>query len=146
MSQVIAHVLALFITDLQKQTILCEKIILEDQGIVGDKHHGKEPARTVLLTSSHAYDMLLHENIHASFGALGENIVIDYDLHRVKPGDKIELGEVILEITQNCTLCSHLSKIDKRVPSLLRHDRGIFAKVLKGGELHLHDEVRLPEV
>ena len=146
MSQVIAHVLALFITDLQKQTISCEKIVLENQGIVGDKHYGKEPARTVLLTSSHAYDMLLHENIDASFGALGENIVIDYDLHQINPGDQIVLGEVILEIAQNCTLCNHLSKIDKRVPKLLRHDRGVFAKVVKGGELHLHDKVQLPEV
>ena len=146
MSQVIAHVLALFITDLQKQTISCEKIVLDEKGIIGDKHYAKEPSRTVLLTSSHAYDMLLHENINASFGALGENIVIDYDLHRVNPGDKIKLGEVVLELAQNCTLCNHLSKIDKRVPKLLRHDRGVFAKVLRGGELHLHDEVRLPEV
>ncbi len=146
MSQVIANVQALFITDSQKQTISCEKIVLENQGIVGDKHYGKEPARTVLLTSSHAYDILLHENIDASFGALGENIVIDYDLHQINPGDKIVLGEVILEITQNCTLCNHLSKIDKRVPKLLRHDRGVFAKVVKGGELHRHDEVQLPEV
>ncbi len=145
MSQVIAHVLALFITDLQKQTTSCEKIELDEKGIFGDKHYGKDTSRTVLLTSSLAYDMLLHENIDASFGALGENIVIDYDLHRVNPGDKIKLGEVVLEIAQNCTLCNHLSKIDKRVPKLLRHDRGVFAKVVRGGELHLHDEVHLPD-
>jgi len=146
LSQPIANVLALFITDSQNRTISCEKIVLEKDGIVGDKHYGKEPSRTVLLTSSHAYDMLLHENIDASFGALGENIVIDYDLHRIHPGDQICLGEVVLEIAQNCTLCNHLSKIDKRVPKLLRHDRGVFAKVVKGGGLHRHDEVRLPVV
>ena len=143
MSQVIANVLALFMTDLHKQTISCKKIILEKEGIIGDKHYGKELSRSVLITSTYAYDLLLQEKINASFGALGENIVIDYDLHRLKPGDKLVLGEVILEIAQNCTLCNHLSKIDKRVPKLLRDDRGIFARVVKGGELHLHDEVRL---
>ena len=143
MSQVIANVLALFITNLQKQTISSKKIVLEEQGIVGDKHYGKEPSRTVLITSTYAYDLLLHENINAHFGALGENIVIDYDLHQLNPGDKIALGEVVLKIAQNCTLCNHLSKIDKRVPKLLRNDRGIFAQVVKGGELHLDDEVRL---
>jgi MOSC domain-containing protein YiiM len=116
---------------------------MDNKGIAGDKHYGKDPDRTVLITSIKAYDILKQNGISASHGSLGENIVVDLDLDDIKPGDQLQMGDVVVEIAQNCTLCNHLSAIDKRVPKLLRHDRGVFAKVVQGGRLHLNDEVRI---
>lgn len=144
MSQSIAKILALFITDTNKNLIRCDRLEVDERGVVGDKHYDTSPhTRSVLITSTKAYDLLSNEGIEASFGSLGENIVIDYDLHRLNPGDRLQAGDAIVEITQNCTLCNHLATIDKRVPRLLRHDRGIFAKVVTSGTLRQNDEVYL---
>jgi MOSC domain-containing protein YiiM len=143
LSKSTATVLSLFITDAEKSTQACDMLDMDNQGIVGDKHYGKDPNRTVLITSVKAYDILKQNGISASHGSLGENLVVDFDLDALKPGDQLQIGEVVVEIAQNCTLCNHLSAIDKRVPKLLRHDRGIFAKVVQGGRLHLNDEVRV---
>ena len=142
MSRPIAEILALFITDTQKNLIRCNRLTLDEKGVIGDKHYDTSPrTRSVLITSTKAYDLLHNEGIEASFGSLGENIVIDYDLHQLNPGDRLQAGDAIVEITQNCTLCNHLASIDKRVPRLLRHDRGIFAKVVKSGTLRPGDVV-----
>jgi MOSC domain-containing protein YiiM len=77
------------------------------------------------------------------FGSLGENILIDYNPYHLTAGDQLRIGEVLLEISQNCTMCDHLSKIDENLPTLLKDDRGIFAKVIKGGVIQPGDEITL---
>ena len=143
MSHTIARILSLFITNHNSDTLSKSSLKMDEKGILEDKHYDKERDRSVLITSTKAYTMAKKEDISMEYGSLGENIVIDYNLHLLNPGDRLEIGEIILEIVQNCTLCNHLSAIDKRVPKLLREDRGVFAKVVKGGRLHLNDEVCL---
>ncbi len=143
MPHAIADILALFITDKDAKTHTKPFLQLDEKGIVGDKHYNKNRNRSVLITSVKAYRMAEERAIVMSYGSLGENIVIDYDLHLLKPGDQLKVGEVVLEIVQNCTLCNHLSKIDKSLPKLLCNDRGIFAKVVKGGILRQKDTVHL---
>jgi len=58
-------------------------------------------------------------------------------------GSKISIGKVLLVVTQNCTICNHLSSIDKRLPSLLKDDRGIFVKVVEGGVIEKGDKICL---
>jgi MOSC domain-containing protein YiiM len=136
-------VIALYICD--PETSVCSEkttLTLDEKGIQNDKHYDKERNRSVLITSTYAYELARSEGITIEHGALGENILTDFDLRDIKPGEQLQTGDVILEIAQNCTLCNHLSKIDKKLPKLLRHDRGVFAKVVKGGELRQNDEVR----
>jgi MOSC domain-containing protein YiiM len=78
-----------------------------------------------------------------TYGALGENILIDYNPYDLAIGSQIQIGEVVLEITQNCTICNHLSFIDKTLPKLLKDDRGIFVKVVKVGVIKKRDKLYL---
>jgi len=48
-----------------------------------------------------------------------------------------------LQISQNCTLCNSLSKIDPKLPKILKDDRGIFAFVLESGEIKQSDEIKI---
>ncbi len=143
MPQAIAHILSLFITNHNSDTLYKTSLKMDKSGVLEDKHYGKNIDRSVLITSTKAYLMAKEENIFMEHGSLGENIVIDYNLDLLNPGDKLQAGEVILEIVQNCTLCNHLSKIDKKLPKLLSQDRGVFAKVIKGGKLSQNDKVYL---
>ena len=109
------------------------ELAVDEDGVFIDKFYGKDKVRSILIASTHSYDIVRGEGIDIHYGDLGENILVDFSLSLLKVGMQLKMGEVVLEITQNCTICDHLSKIDERVPKLLKSDRGIFAKVVTSG-------------
>ena len=121
------------------ETVEKASLHLDTDGIIGDKHYQKSPQRSVLLTSSESYDLAIANSVNLAVGTLGENILISYNPYHLPSGSQLQIGEVVVEITQKCTMCSHLSKIDKRLPKLLENDRGIFVKVIKRGEIKKGD-------
>jgi MOSC domain-containing protein YiiM len=118
------------------------EISVDKDGVFVDKFYGKDKVRSILIASTNSYDIVKDKGIAIEYGELGENILVDFDLSLLKVGMKLKIGEVILEITQNCTICNHLSKIDERVPALLQSDRGIFAKVILGGVIKNRYEIK----
>lgn len=118
-----------------------DEIAVDKEGVVGDKFYNKDLQRTILISSLQSYLLAQQHNIDLAYGALGENIMIDYNLYHLKAGDKIVIGEALLEITQNCTLCKGLSKADERLPDLLKEYRGIFAKTISAARIKKGDTV-----
>jgi MOSC domain-containing protein YiiM len=135
-SRLVGSVLELFVS---KKS--ANKIILDSSGIIGDKFYGKDINRSVLISSIDSYNMAKEKNIELKYGLLGENILIDYNPYNLTTDIFIQIGSVILEITQQCTLCKSLAKIDNKLPKLLKDDRGIFARVIKAGEIRYKDSV-----
>lgn len=119
------------------------KLELDSKGIVEDKYYDKEIHRSVLITSKESYELASSNGIDAPYSSLGENILIDYNPYHLQAGAKLVIGDLVLEITQNCTLCNSLSKVDKRLPKLLKDDRGIFAKVVTDGIINKGDNIYL---
>ena len=115
----------------------------EGSGIVGDKFANKDLEKTVMIVGLKPYNMAKEINIDLPESALGENILLNFDPHTLNIGDKIEIGETILEITQNCTLCKHLSKYSSKLPKLIVKHRGVYCKILKGGQITNNDSVNL---
>ncbi len=145
MAKSVGNVLKLFISKKNiKSPISKELLLLDTKGIIEDKHYGTMPERTILITSIESYNLAEKSlNIKMPSGYLGENLLIDFNPYDLAMGTQIQIGSTILEITQNCTLCNHLSTLDKRIPKLLKNDRGIFAKVIKSGKITLGDSVLL---
>lgn len=144
MDKLIGTVLEIFTSSKHtKQRASCEKILLDSDGIINDKYYKNDVQRSVLITSIESYTLLASHQISASHGILGENLLIDYNPYLLKPGTLLRIGTTDLEISQYCTICQHLSSIDKKVPKLLEKDRGIFAKVIKDGEIALGDPIFL---
>ena len=114
---------------------------MDKDGVVGDKFYAKELDRSVLISSIDSYLLAKESSIDMSYGSLGENIVMDYNPYSLPTGTKIKIGEVILEISQHCTLCKSLTKVDSKLPKLLKDDRGLFAKVIKSGTIYRGDKV-----
>ncbi|PHS34709.1 MAG: MOSC domain-containing protein [Sulfurovum sp.] len=144
MKSSIGTIITLFIS---KEGMLSRKetkiLTLDEKGIIEDKYYNKSIQRSVLITSRESYILAKKTNIDMSYGSLGENLLIDYNPYHLSMGQKLQVGNVILEISQNCTLCDHLSNIDKKLPTLLKNDRGIFAKVLQGGIIKEGDKIYL---
>ena len=139
-------VLELFITksDEKKTRISVTSIEVDELGIKNDKFYAKDSMRAILITSSASYALTKENDINIRTGSLGENILIDLSPYHLVHGDKLTIGSTTLEITQNCTLCKGLTSVDKKLPKLLKNDRGIFAKVISGNsEIHLNDKVEI---
>ncbi|HIO95300.1 MAG TPA: MOSC domain-containing protein [Campylobacterales bacterium] len=113
------------------------------EGVMGDKFYAKETDRSVLITSVESYHLATNKDITIEYGELGENILIDYNPYAFSLGSQIFIGEAILEITQNCTLCKSLTKIDNKLPKLLKDDRGVFAKVIKAGKISHNSHIEI---
>ncbi len=119
------------------------ELALDDKGVVEDKYYNKNIERSVLITSQDSYKLATENGIDAPYSALGENLLIDYNPYHLKPGAQLVIGDLILEISQNCTLCKSLAKVDAKLPKLLKNDRGIFAKVISSGTIHKGDNIYL---
>ena len=140
----VGKVISLFISVEGSSTrVEKESFELDPKGIIEDKFYNKNILRSVLLTTQESYELANEHNIQMPFGSLGENILIDYNPYHLNGGDQLRIGEVLLQISQNCTICDHLSSIDEKLPTLLKDDRGIFAKVIEGGVIKKGDEVYL---
>jgi MOSC domain-containing protein YiiM len=142
--QPVGKLLALYISEKETSNTVEKRYIdAEIEGIVHDKHYGKDTERSVLITSIESYTLLETHGITIPHGALGENLLIDYNPYHLSVGTQLKMGDAVLEITQNCTLCKHLAIHDKRIPKLLKDDRGIFAKVTQPGMIKKDDLIYL---
>jgi MOSC domain-containing protein YiiM len=142
--QHVGKVLSLYISDKEtSRTLEKNSIEIDKPGIIHDKHYNKDIARSILITSVQSYELLNRYDIHIPYGTLGENLLIDFNPYHLPIGTKLQMGETLLEITQNCTLCKHLALHDKRIPKLLKNDRGIFAKAIQRGLISVDDSIYL---
>jgi MOSC domain-containing protein YiiM len=118
-----------------------EKLELDDNGVLDDKFYAKNNNRLILITSTDAYALAKSSGVVLDYGSLGENILIDKNINHLTVGNRFKIGETILEITQNCTLCNGLSVIDSKLPEILKNDRGVFAKTVTNGSIKKGDIV-----
>ncbi len=140
----VGTVIALYISKKGESLRINKKeIACDSNGIVDDKFYGNDQDRSILITSQESYELVQNEGIDIQYGLLGENILIDFNPYTLPINTKLKMGNVILQITQNCTVCNHLSVIDKRIPKLLKTDRGIFAKVIQDGTMQIGDNVEI---
>ncbi len=117
------------------------EIALDELGVIEDKFYGKNIQRSVLIASMDSYNLIKNYALEMPLGYLGENILLDYNPYKLEVGTKLKIGTATLEITQHCTICNHLAVIDVKIPTLLKNDRGIFAKVIEAGEIKCGGEV-----
>ncbi len=120
-----------------------EKLTFDEKGIVEDKYYNKNIQRSVLLTSIQSYNLAKSHDVEVPYSALGENILMDYKPYHLKPGARLSIGELVLQISQNCTICQSLAKVDAKLPQILENDRGIFAKVINSAVIKKGDNIYL---
>jgi MOSC domain-containing protein YiiM len=141
-SKRVGEVLKLFISKSGvSQRVEKDKIALDELGVVEDKFYNKNIQRSVLIASIESYNLIKNYGLEMPFGYLGENILLDYNPYGLEVGTILKIGSATLEISQHCTICNHLAVIDVKIPTLLKNDRGIFAKVISEGEIKNGDEV-----
>ena len=116
---------------------------LKDFGIEGDAHAGKWHRQVSLLS----YDKVKEFNergAQVEDGAFGENLVIEgIELNTLSIGQKIKIGDVLLEVTQIGKKCHDKCQIYYQVGECIMPKNGIFTKVLNGGNVKVGYECSL---
>jgi len=138
----VGNVSSLFYAPLNGSTLASE-LELDTKGIVNDKHYNKSLERAVLIASLDSYALAKKHDIDVPYGALGENLLMDYNPYHLQAGARLKIADVTLEISQHCTLCKSFAKIDKKLPKLLKDDRGIFARIIGEGSIKEGDDIYL---
>lgn len=126
----------------QKHEIPCAQLV-EHWGIEGDAHGGKWH-RQVSLLSLEKIEAFRAKGANVDFGAFGENLVVEgYDFRALPVGTRFSCGEVLLEMTQIGKECHSHCNIYHAVGDCIMPREGVFAQVLRGGELKVGDELVL---
>lgn len=120
-----------------------EACFKENWGIEGDAHAG-EWHRQVSLLSLEKIEEFRSKGADVDFGAFGENLIVDgFDLKNLPVGTVFRIGDVELELTQTGKECHDHCAIYKAVGDCIMPREGVFTKVLKGGTVHVGDEVTM---
>lgn len=117
-----------------------EAKFIEDFGIENDAHAGKWH-RQVSLLSYERIDEFRKKGANVDFGAFGENLVVEgIEVEKLPVGQKIQIGDVLLEVTQIGKKCHDRCNIYYQVGDCIMPRNGIFTRVLSGGTIKLGQE------
>lgn len=115
---------------------IVEKLtLIEGYGIEHDKFAGNDLEKTVMIIGQKSYDIALENGMSLENGSFGENILFDFDPHEMEVSDMLKSGDTIIKITQKCTLCNHLSVFGAKLPKVIKNHRGLYCKIINGGEI-----------
>lgn len=109
--------------------------LIENWGLKDDAHAGNWH-RQVSLLSADKVEEFNKKGANVTDGAFGENILVNgIDFAKLPVGTCLRCGDVVLEITQIGKECHHDCAIRQRVGDCIMPKQGVFAKVLRGGEI-----------
>jgi MOSC domain-containing protein YiiM len=110
-----------------------------DKGFRGCIHGRRGSNRQVLLMDS---ETLRHFGITP--GAVKENVTtVGIDFQRLKIGQSLRVGEILLEITVPCDPCLRMDEIRMGLQQELRGRRGWFCKVIEAGMIRKGDRIEV---
>lgn len=110
-------------------------LLLENHGIAGDGHAG-DWHRQVSLLAKESIDTMRAKGLNVGHGDFAENITTQgIDLISLPIGSRLSIGDAVLEITQIGKECHTRCAIYYQAGDCVMPREGIFARVLKGGEL-----------
>lgn len=122
-----------------------EANLIENFGIEGDVHAGNWHRQVSLLALESIQKMREKGLTKIRPGAFAENITTEFiDIPSLTIGSKIFIGSnVELEITQIGKECHDKCAIYFRAGDCVMPREGIFAKVIKSGNIKINDEVKV---
>lgn len=119
--------------------------LIESFGIEGDVHAGNWH-RQVSFLALESIDKMREKGLpNLRPGAFAENITTEFlELPNLEVGTRIKIGkDAILEITQIGKECHSKCAIFFKVGDCVMPREGIFAKVIRGGEIFIGDEIEI---
>ena len=109
--------------------------LVESHGILADAHAGPWH-RQVSLLADEDIDSMRGKGVDLPFGVFAENITTrGVPLCNLPVGARLDVGDAILEITQHGKECHHGCAIYQAVGDCVMPRKGVFARVIRGGDI-----------
>jgi MOSC domain-containing protein YiiM len=133
------------------------ELVITPDGVQGDFNRwrtekaGGDPDQAVLLLTEETLTDLRAEGWPVQAGDIGENLTVaGLPADALRPGVRVRLGEVVLEVSKPCDPCTILHTLPyaglERGPAFMRAlagRRGWFARVLQGGTIRSDTAVEI---
>jgi MOSC domain-containing protein YiiM len=108
-----------------------------DLGFAGCSHARRGGRRQVLLVDKETLD-----SMELRPGKIRENITTSgLNVNGLMPGERLRVGNAVLEVTAVCTPCDQLEKIRPGLRRELYRRRGMLCRVLTGGSIRRGDSI-----
>ncbi len=117
----------------------------EDFGLVGDAHAEAHSHRQLSLLDISSVNKMRAQGLDLTYGDFAENITTEgLSLYTLPVGTHlVTVRGVELEITQIGKECHHHCQIYKQVGTCVMPLEGVFARVMRGGEVHAGDSLKV---
>jgi MOSC domain-containing protein YiiM len=116
-----------------------EVLAIENKGFQNCVHGRPGSSRQVLLM-----DLETLQEFGIPAGRARENITTrGVRLEALPQGQKLRVGDALLEVTKPCTPCHHMEEIRPGLKSELRGRRGLLCRVVEGGTIRRDDHIEL---
>lgn len=116
---------------------LAEAEALENKGLKGCIHGRPESQRQVLLMDRETLD-----KFELAPGAVKENVTVaGLDFQKLGIGQRLRIGESVLEITTPCDPCPRMDEIRMGLQEELRGQRGWLCRVVETGRIRKGDAI-----
>jgi len=125
----------------EKKTPVESATLSVDHGIEGDAHAGNWH-RQVSLLAEESIDKMRVKGLDVGYGDFAENITTKgLVLYEIPVGTKVSIGECLVEVTQIGKECHDRCAIYQAAGDCVMPREGIFAQVLRGGDIKRGDEI-----
>jgi len=147
MSAATGKILAVSVSDRKgvRKTNVESARLIENWGIEGDAHAGPGH-RQVSLLAQESIAKIQAKGLDVNAGAFAENITTaGIDLTSLPIGARLRIGGAEVEITQIGKECHSHCAIYYEAGDCVMPREGVFARVVRGGEIRPGDEIVLVE-
>jgi len=108
-----------------------------NRGLSGCAHAQPGGLRQVLLM-----DLETLQDMQLRPGDVKENITTrGFDVRGLRPGQRLRIGDALLEVTVPCEPCKRMEEIRAGLKSELCGRRGMLCRVLEGGKIRTGDTI-----
>jgi MOSC domain-containing protein YiiM len=138
-----AHIVATCISEQkgERKKPVASVELRENHGIVGDAHAG-EWHRQVSLLAQESIAKMQALGLNVDAGDFAENLTTSgIDLVALPVGSRVQIGSVVLEVTQIGKECHNRCAIYDQAGDCVMPKEGIFARVITGGVVKAGDEI-----
>lgn len=122
-----------------------EACLKEDYGIIDDAHSSNDTYRQISLLAIESINKMRALGLNVNPGDFAENLTTEnIDLVDLPVGSRVFVGKyVILEITQIGKECHTRCAIYQQAGDCIMPKEGIFARVIKSGNVKIGDEIKI---
>jgi cyclic pyranopterin phosphate synthase len=135
------HKISLSTVKGEKKENVGRATLIEGGGIVGDIHGNTD--RPLSLLPFESFSKLAHPDLSIAPGDFGENITTTgLDFSTLTIGSRLRLGSrAIIEVIQFGKECHDGCKIRETAGDCIMPREGVFARVIRGGDIKPDDEI-----